>query len=92
MKMPDLRAIEDIFLAYFNITEAKARLSELVRKATIGEEVIIAKNNRPVAKLVPVALQVVRRKPGSCKGQVWIAPDFDGMPADFEAYTECAGR
>ena len=38
----------------FNIAEAKAHFSELVQKAMLGEEVIIAKDNKPVLKLVPL--------------------------------------
>jgi prevent-host-death family protein len=73
-------------LAKFNIAEAKSRLSELVQRAMVGEEVIIAKDNKPVAKLIPLAIAGKARKPGSAKGQIWIAPDFDETPADFEEY------
>ena len=38
----------------FNIAEAKARFSELVQKALLGEEVIIAKDHKPLLKLVPL--------------------------------------
>jgi prevent-host-death family protein len=71
---------------YVNIAEAKARLSELVEKAASGEEIVIARDHRPVAKLVPVRARG-RRAPGSAKGQVWIAPDFDETPDDFHDYT-----
>ena len=68
---------------YLNIAEAKARLSELVDRATLGEEVVIAKDHRPVAKLVPLRPVRKPRKPGSAKGQIWMAADFDDMPEDF---------
>jgi prevent-host-death family protein len=71
---------------YVNIAEAKARLSELIEKAASGEEILIARDHKPVAKLVPVRAHA-RRVPGSGKGQVWIAPDFDEIPADFRDYT-----
>jgi prevent-host-death family protein len=71
---------------YVNIAEAKTRLSELVEKAASGEEVIIARDHTPVAKLVPVRPHAPR-VPGSAKGQVWIAPDFDEIPDDFRDYT-----
>ena len=71
----------------FNIAEAKARFSELIQKAMIGEEVIIAKDNKPVVKLVPLVTPGEARRPGSAKGLIWIAPDFDATPADFEDYT-----
>lgn len=73
---------------YVNIAEAKARLSELVDKAAKGEEVLIARDHRPVAKLVPVGRARGPRSPGSAKGQVWIAPDFADLPPDFSDYTE----
>jgi prevent-host-death family protein len=71
---------------YVNIAEAKARLSELVEKAASGEEILIARDHKPVAKLVPVRAGAPRA-PGSAKGQVWMAPDFDEIPADFRDYT-----
>lgn len=60
-----------------NIYEAKTRLSQLVDQANAGEDVIIARNGRPVARLVPIQRQPVRRVPGSLRGKIWIAPDFD---------------
>jgi prevent-host-death family protein len=70
----------------FNIHEAKARLSELVEKAMLGEEVIIAKGNKPVAKLTAFKPPKTQRVPGSAKGKVWIAPDFDEPLDDFKDY------
>ena len=74
-------------MAKFNVAEAKSRFSELVQKAMIGEEVIIAKDNTPVVKLVPLMVPGKARKPGSAKGQIRLAPDFDATPADFRDYT-----
>lgn len=73
-------------MAQFNVAEAKARLSELLQKALVGEEVIIAKDNRPMAKLVPLSVAGKKRKPGSAKGQIWIAPDFAETPDEFRDY------
>ena len=72
---------------YVNIAEAKARLSELVEKAASGQEILIARDHKPVARLVPVARARGPRKPGSARGQVWIAPDFGDTPTDFADYT-----
>lgn len=70
-----------------NIAEAKARLSELVQKAMLGEEVIISRDNKPLLRLVPYEQQQQTRKPGSAKGEVIsIAADFDETPADFDGY------
>ncbi len=70
----------------YNIGEAKARFSELVQKALLGEEVIIAKGHKPLLKLVSLDKPSVHRKPGSAKGRIWMAPDFDETPEDFKDY------
>jgi prevent-host-death family protein len=75
-------------MTQFNVAEAKARFSELVQKAISGEEVVIAKDNRPLLRLVPLAVVGGKRKPGTAKGRVWIAPDFDRTPEDFEDYVQ----
>lgn len=78
---------EEVFVSKFNIAEAKARFSELVQKAMVGEEVIIAKDNKPVLKLVPLDEARRARKPGSGRGQLlYVAPDFDSTPEGFEDY------
>jgi prevent-host-death family protein len=73
-------------VAKFNVAEAKARFSELIQKAMVGEEVVIAKDNKPVVKLVPLVTPGKPREPGSARGQIWTAPDFDATPADFADY------
>jgi prevent-host-death family protein len=75
-------------MAQFNIAEAKARFSELVQKALSGEEVIVARDNTPLLRLVPLGSRKQRRQPGSARGQVWMAPDFDRTPDDFAHYTK----
>jgi prevent-host-death family protein len=73
-------------MAQFNVAEAKARFSELVQKAVSGEEVVIARDNRPLLRLVPLVAKGGRRKPGSARGRIFMAPDFDRTPEDFETY------
>jgi len=76
-------------VSQFNIAEAKARFSELVQKAMLGEDVVIAKDNKPVLKLVPLGKPSLTqpRKPGSGKGQIlYVAPDFDAPPEGFKDY------
>lgn len=75
-------------MTQFNIAEAKAHFSELVKKAMLGEEVIIARDNKPLLRLTPVApVAAVRRQPGSAKGKVLaIADDFDAALPDFACY------
>ena len=69
-----------------NIAQAKARFSELVRHALSGDEVVIARDNEPILKLVPLTQGVQPRKPGSARGQVVMAADFDTTPDDFSEY------
>ncbi len=68
--------------------EAKTQLSSLVERASTGEEFIIAKNGRPMARLVPLAKGRPRRRPGGWEGEVWTAPDFDEPLPDVEARFE----
>ena len=70
-----------------NIAQAKARLSELVQKALLGEEVILAKDNKPLLRLVPIAPFQTARKPGSAKRDIlFIANDFDQTPDEFDGH------
>jgi len=67
-----------------NIHEAKTNLSRLLRRVSAGEEIVIAKAGRPIARLVPVMQKPARRVPGSAAGQVIIVPDFDApLPEDI---------
>jgi prevent-host-death family protein len=61
----------------YNLYEAKTHLSQLVDRAAAGEEIIIGKNGKPLAKLVPLPRPCSRRKPGGWKGRVIIRKDFD---------------
>ena len=69
-----------------NIHEAKTNLSKLIQEALNGEEVIIAKGNKPVVKLVPLQQQKVTRKLGLAKGKITMTDDFDAPLDDFSAY------
>jgi len=64
--------------------EAKTKLSQLVERAGAGEDILIARNGKPVARLVPVAtttsLAAVR---GAWRDRVRIADDFDELPDDI---------
>jgi prevent-host-death family protein len=69
-----------------NVYEAKTHLSQLLDRAAAGEEIVIARAGRPVARLVALAEPAAhRRKPGGWHGQVNIAPDFDELPPEIEA-------
>lgn len=60
-----------------NIHEAKTHLSQLVEDAARGNEIIIAKAGRPVARLVAVHDDMTPRPRGLLKGKIWMADDFD---------------
>jgi prevent-host-death family protein len=69
-----------------NIHAAKTHFSKLVERAAAGEEIVIGKAGKPVAKLVPYhEPQVSKRKPGAWKGKVWISPDFDKVDEEIAA-------
>ncbi len=61
-----------------NLYEAKTRLSQLVERAAAGEEIIIAKAGRPLARLVSLAHRTGPRPLGLLAGEVRVGPDFDG--------------
>lgn len=70
-----------------NMHEAKTNLSKLVDQVNKGEEVILARAGKPVAKIVPVDQprnRDVRRRIGLFAGQdIWMADDFDDLPEDI---------
>ncbi|HVT77254.1 MAG TPA: type II toxin-antitoxin system Phd/YefM family antitoxin [Acidimicrobiales bacterium] len=71
-----------------NIHEAKTHFSKLVDRAAAGEEIVIGRAGKPVARLVPYVPAVARRTPGAWKGKVKLAADFDDTPADVIASFE----
>lgn len=68
-----------------NISEAKAQLSALIEEVLKGEEVILAKAGKPVAKLIRFGGSRVSRKPGFLAGKIEIGADFDVLPEDIAA-------
>lgn len=60
-----------------NVHEAKTHFSKLLALVKEGEEIIIAKAGKPVARLVPFAEQPHKRIPGTAKGKIVVAPDFE---------------
>ncbi len=69
-----------------NIHEAKTHLSRLLEDVSAGEEILIAKAGRPIARLVPAAAARKRRKLGWLQGSFAVPDDFDApLPADVLA-------
>ena len=63
-----------------NIHEAKTHFSKLVERAEQGEDIVIARAGKPVARLVPFVERTGPRTPGALKGKIQIADDFDHTP------------
>jgi prevent-host-death family protein len=69
-----------------NVLQAKTQLSRLLAAAEAGEEVVIARDGKPVARLVPVQEPLVRRVPGTWRGRLRVSDDVDApLPADLAA-------
>ena len=69
-----------------NMHEAKTTLSRLVERALAGEDVVIARNGRPLVRLVPVAKNREPRTPGRSKGKIWISPDFELTDEEIDEF------
>ena len=65
-----------------NVYDAKTQLSQLLNRVEQGEEIVIARNGRPVARLAPLAPKRPDRVAGLWKGRITIADDFDGFTAE----------
>ncbi len=65
-----------------NIHEANTHFSKLLQRVLQGEEIIIARAGRPVARLSPVAGKLARRSPGTARGRVIVSSDFDALLPD----------
>ena len=73
-------------MATVNVHAAKTQFSQLLERVARGEEVVIAKAGKPVARLVPLEPVAGPRRPGSARGLGWVADDFDApMPDEFLA-------
>ncbi|MDL1959554.1 MAG: type II toxin-antitoxin system prevent-host-death family antitoxin [Deltaproteobacteria bacterium] len=66
-----------------NISKAKAELSALIEKVMAGQEIIIGKAGKPVAKLVRYERSEKPRRAGALRGKIKIADDFDKLPSDI---------
>jgi prevent-host-death family protein len=62
-----------------NIHAAKTHLSRLVEEAAAGEEIVIAKAGKPVARLCPLAAPKPRRKLGILDGKIQVPDNFDTL-------------
>lgn len=67
-----------------NIHYAKTNLSKLIEQAENGEEVILARNGKPVVRLEPIASEKRKSLLGALKGKMWISDDFNSPETDKE--------
>ena len=66
-----------------NVHAAKTNLSRLIERAEAGEEVIIARDSKPIVQLVPVGMTKPKRVFGSMQGKISLTPEFfDPLPED----------
>jgi prevent-host-death family protein len=68
-----------------NIHDAKTHLSRLLEQVEAGEDVVISRAGRPIARLVAYRGLGAPRRPGAWRSRVKIAPDFDELPASIAA-------
>jgi prevent-host-death family protein len=66
--------------------EAKSSLSRLVKRASAGEDILIAKNGKPVARLTRLSRRGPKTLVGAFAGRIHMADDFDAIPREFEPY------
>ena len=71
-------------MAKFNIHESKTHFSSLIERVLTGEEIIISKAGKPVARLVPYVTNISERVPVMDEGKVIINPDFDDPLPEFD--------
>lgn len=69
-----------------NMHEAKTHLSRIVERVEAGEEIVISRAGKPVARVVPIRPARPGREPGSLRGRIHVAADFDDpLPAEVDA-------
>jgi prevent-host-death family protein len=68
-----------------NVYEAKTQLSRLIDRAVAGDDIVISRAGKPMVRLVPVSPRPARRTPGSSRGRIRMAADFDELPEEVAA-------
>ena len=66
-----------------NVSEAKARFTALLADVESGEEIVITRAGRPIARLTKHEPWNKDRKPGAMKGLIWMSPGFDNTDEQF---------
>jgi antitoxin (DNA-binding transcriptional repressor) of toxin-antitoxin stability system len=75
-------------MSTISIEEAQTRLPQIIAQLHLGDEVVITKDEQPVARLIAAPTRMRQpRRPGTLKGSVlYIAPDFDAPLDEFKEY------
>jgi prevent-host-death family protein len=74
-----------------NVYEAKTQLSRLLEQVERGEEVVVARAGRPIARLVPYRSSGGPRRLGLLAGKIWVAPDFDDYDEEIVSMFDSDG-
>ena len=75
-----------------NIHEAKTHLSRLLERVERGEEIVLARAGKPIARLVRFEPPRPKRTGGQWRGKIWVSPDFDEpLPEEIQKYFEGRG-
>jgi antitoxin (DNA-binding transcriptional repressor) of toxin-antitoxin stability system len=72
----------------YSLQDAQDQLEQLIADAQHGKTIIILDDQDRAVQLVPIKMERTERKPGSAKGQVQMAADFDAPLIDFDDYTK----
>jgi prevent-host-death family protein len=67
-----------------NVHQAKKQFSKLLDQVAAGEEIVIARHGKAVARLSPMSEELPPRKPGALKGKIWFADTFDDFDEELE--------
>jgi prevent-host-death family protein len=70
--------------AAVTVSEAKTQLSSLIERVTDGEEIVIRRGQRPVAKIVAYKAEAKPRTPGDLAGKIWMSDDFNEPDEEIE--------
>jgi prevent-host-death family protein len=68
------------------VHEAKTHFSRLLTLVEGGDEVVVKRGDKPVARIIPYQERAEVRTPGRWRGRIWIADDFDEIPPEFDEY------
>lgn len=75
-------------MEHYSVRDAQAQLSKLIDEAQGGKMIVILDDQQRAVQLVPLATAKKQRQPGSARGKIRMAPDFDAPLEDFDDYTK----